>query len=292
MREKYNQFSDVVFFRPTEFEKSGGFWPIRIGRCEVKPHFHEGPKYVNHYSLHFVLEGSGTFLQGNRVLTLGKGDLFCLFPNISLQYSTSKDNLLQLVWIAFNGKQALSLLDRFGLRPNSPHLPAYMNNEAVNRLEQVMLVFKQPGNSTRDILRHSVFFKLFDDLLALHPSDARIHRNDPSPWLDKGLDYMKMHCTEGITVEEVAKYVGIDRSYFSKRFQKKFKVTPGEYLKSLVMREAEQLVKNTDYSFGEIAYTVGFSTLYSFSKAYKKYYGVSPTESRISHAKSGLLSPT
>jgi transcriptional regulator GlxA family with amidase domain len=65
-----------------------------------------------------------------------------------------------------------------------------------------------------------------------------------------------------------------------------YKVTPGEYLKSLVMREAEQMVKNTDYSFGEIAYTVGFSSLYSFSKAYKNYYGVSPTESRISHAKS------
>jgi AraC-like DNA-binding protein len=183
-------------------------------------------------------------MQDNRVLTLNKGGLFCLFPNnISLQYSTDKENLLQLIWIACNGKQTLLLLNRFGLWPNSPHFPAFLNSDAVKRLEQVLVCFKQPDNSTRDILRQSVFFKLFDDLLALHPSDLNVNRNDPAPWLDKGLDYMKMHCTEGITVEEVAKYVGVDRSYFSKRFQKKFQLTPGEYLKSLVMKEAEQMVK-------------------------------------------------
>jgi AraC-like DNA-binding protein len=226
------------------------------------------------------LEGSGTFVAGDQVYTLNKGDLFCLFPKISHQYYTDKNNLLKMVWIAFDGKLALSILNRIGLRPYSPHAPAFMNEETAKQLDNLFVYFQQPGDDNQDFLRHSVFFKLFHTLLTLLPDGQSVDRNDPVSWLEKGLEYMEMHYTEGITVEGAAKYVGVDRTHFSKRFQKKFGMSPSEYLKSLVMKEAGQMVKETNYSFTEIAYSVGFPDLYSFSKAFKKYYGESPTISR------------
>jgi AraC-like DNA-binding protein len=286
MLESHIQFSEVLYFTPTSLEKAGGFWPIRLGRNVAKPPYNEGPRYVNHYSLHFILEGSGTFVQDNCTYSLVKGDLFCLFPRISHQYFTDKENLLKMIWIAFDGKQALPILNRIGIRPYSPHLPAVMNEEIVNLLHTLFAFFQQPGNDNQDFVRQSEFFKLFHTLLGSLPGGQNNDHNDFVSWLDKGLEYMNMHYTEGITVEEAAKYVGVDRTHFSKRFQKRYGVSPSEYLKSLLMKEAGQMVKETNYSFTEIAFSVGFPDLYSFSKAYKKYYGVSPTESRHSYLQS------
>jgi AraC-like DNA-binding protein len=274
------QFSEVVYFTPTSLEKAGGFWPIRLGRNIAKPQYHEGPRYVAYYSLHFVLEGSGTFVEDDHVCKLNKGDLFCLFPNISHQYYTDKNNPLKMVWIAFDGKQALPILNRIGLRPYSPHLPAFMNEEAAKQLDNLFVYFQQPDDDNQDVLRHSIFFKLFHTLLTLLPEEQSDEGNDPVSWLERGLEYMEMHYTEGITVGGAAKYVGVDRTHFSKRFQKRFGISPSDHLKSLIMNEAGQMVKQTNYSFTEIAYSVGFPDLYSFSKAFKKYYGESPTISR------------
>jgi AraC-like DNA-binding protein len=79
---------------------------------------------------------------------------------------------------------------------------------------------------------------------------------------------MKMHYSYGITVDEAAKFAGVDRTHFSKRFRK-FGISPGEYIKSLIMKEAGQMLLETNFSVSEIAYSLGFSNLYSFSKAYK-----------------------
>lgn len=57
MKEDHHEFLDIIFFTPSEFEKAGGAWPIRIGRNIAKTNYHIGPRTTPYHYLLFVLEG-------------------------------------------------------------------------------------------------------------------------------------------------------------------------------------------------------------------------------------------
>jgi AraC-like DNA-binding protein len=281
MNELNNQFMKVYNFTPTPLEKAGGFLPIRIGRNQAKPNYHMGPKRtITSYSLHFVTEGAGVFQQENRTFPLRKGDLFCLFPNIDHQYYTDPQNRLSMFWIGFLGKQAIPLLNRIGLRPGSPHLPAIINEEVIHKLDRLFTSVRRPSGEPQDLIRVTLLFDLFQTLSALVPDKRRNAEDNAESWLKRGMDYLEMHFMEGISVDEAAKYVGVDRSHFSKLFRQKYGISPRQHLQQLAMKEAVRMVGKTECSISEIALSVGFGDVYAFSKAFKKFHGVSPTHFR------------
>ena len=53
---------------------------------------------------------------------------------------------------------------------------------------------------------------------------------------------------------------------------------PAKYLQSVRIRKAKELLTLNIYSIGEIAEMVGYSSVYYFSKAFKKETGVPPSE--------------
>jgi AraC-like DNA-binding protein len=63
-------------------------------------------------------------------------------------------------------------------------------------------------------------------------------------------------------------------------FSAKLGISPMQYLQRLRMRGGANLLTETDLSVTEIALSLGYPDLYSFTRAYRKYYGTSPTEFR------------
>ncbi|WP_374992061.1 helix-turn-helix domain-containing protein [Paenibacillus sp. LHD-38] len=57
-------------------------------------------------------------------------------------------------------------------------------------------------------------------------------------------------------------------------------MSPMKFVQQLRMNEAALLMKQTDYKLAEIAQSVGYPDLFSFSKAFKKQLGVSPNTYR------------
>ncbi|MNC37907.1 HTH-type transcriptional activator Btr [compost metagenome] len=224
-----------------------------------------------------MLEGQGTFHQNHHTYTLGKNDVFCLFPQVIHEYYTHPDHLLQKVFIAFDGKQALRLLEKIGLSLHSPHAAGILTPEAIQMMWDFFSLVKSDTHS--DLGRLILFHRIFDQLLAAVQNTAS--GEDPNvSWLQKGHEYMEIHYAEGITVERVAAYVGVDRTYFTKQFRKTYGITPIQFIQDLKMKEARRLLEQTSYTLSEIAQSVGYPDLFSFSKAFKKQLGAAPTRFR------------
>ncbi|MNI75295.1 HTH-type transcriptional activator Btr [compost metagenome] len=92
---------------------------------------------------------------------------------------------------------------------------------------------------------------------------------------------MEIHYAEGITVEKVSAHVGVDRNHFTKQFRKAYGMTPIQFIQELKMKEARLLLEQTDYTLAEIAQSVGYPDLFSFSKAFKKRLGTAPAHYRL-----------
>ncbi|MBP1976765.1 helix-turn-helix transcriptional regulator [Cohnella thailandensis] len=280
MREEHNEYLEIYFFTPTEFEKSGAAWPIRLGSNIAKPNYHIGPRISPYYYLLFVLDGEGTFIQGNRTYPLRKNDIFCLFPQVTHEYFTVPDAPLRKAFFAFDGKQALGLLERVGLKPHSPHAAGALTEEAIARMREFFDLATHSDRANTDLARLSAFYRVFD---ALARRPGIIGAADPGPsadWLQKGLEYLEIHYAGGISIERAAEFVGVERTHFTKTFRKAYGMPPMKYVQQLKMTEAKLLLDQTNYTLSEIALSVGYPDLFSFSKAFKKQEGLSPTQYR------------
>ena len=85
-------------------------------------------------------------------------------------------------------------------------------------------------------------------------------------------------------MNDVATALNITRNYFSKVFKESFHVTPHEYIARARLKQAEALLRVTNYRISEIADFLGFPDIYTFSKLFKKIYKKTPLQFR-NHAK-------
>lgn len=76
----------------------------------------------------------------------------------------------------------------------------------------------------------------------------------------------------------VADYIGISETYLNRQFNKEFGMPPKKYIQKARMEKAEKLLCEGKISIGEIAELCGFTSVYSFSRAFKTHTHKSPTE--------------
>lgn len=95
-------------------------------------------------------------------------------------------------------------------------------------------------------------------------------------------EFIDQNISKGITLSMVADHLGFSSSYCSRYIKQKTNLNYLEYLNSVRMREAENLLRGGEDSVIEVAYKVGFSSIQSFNRTFKKHRGVTPTEYRSS----------
>lgn len=96
----------------------------------------------------------------------------------------------------------------------------------------------------------------------------------------KVIDYVDNHYTSPISLKTIADTFDVSPAYLGQQFKKEKGVSFSNYVNSIRIEKASDLLKNTNLSAKEIALSVGFSDHNYFYRIYKKYTGISPTEFR------------
>ena len=91
------------------------------------------------------------------------------------------------------------------------------------------------------------------------------------------MHYMETHYKEKISLDQIAANMYLSSFYISKIFKSETGDTPINYLISLRMQKARELLdENPEQSIQAVAMAVGYEDAYHFSKLFKKYFGLSP----------------
>ena len=99
-------------------------------------------------------------------------------------------------------------------------------------------------------------------------------------YIKEAINYIEQNFQNNITIEDIAKVCGINRSYFGKIFRRSTGRSPQEFLMNYRMIKAAELLKLTSLSIADIGSAVGYENQLHFSRAFKKKYGVPPREWR------------
>lgn len=92
--------------------------------------------------------------------------------------------------------------------------------------------------------------------------------------------YLLLHHKENITIEMLCTYFHVSKATLHTHFQDVFHTTVHQRLLSIRLNQARNLCLTTDKSIKVIAKECGFKDPNYFSKVYKKYFGILPTETK------------
>ena len=95
--------------------------------------------------------------------------------------------------------------------------------------------------------------------------------------------YMEINYAQNIGIIDIASACKLNPNYLTNLFQKELGVSPIQYLISIRMSHAKNLLVARRYTLQEIGLRVGYKTASYFSQAFKKFYGMSPKEFLINN---------
>jgi AraC-like DNA-binding protein len=279
--EYENEYAEYLFDTSPLLDKDNTIRIVRGGRSEAKPTYRVGPKRIECYSIHFVRKGSLMLEYRKKRVLLQSGDLFCLYPNITYTYyrQSDEEEPLQLSWLAFDGTGSEQLLKLAGFDADFPIVYNCWNLQLEELLQSAYAILRmdRPPKISDHLELKSLLYQLFSLLIQANGDPETI---EPMGWIKASADYIELHASEGITVQQVARMTGHNRTYFSTVFSKTYGIPPAEYIYKIRMNRAKDLLLGTSASITEIAYSLGYPNLFTFTRAFKKFFSLSPSEYR------------
>lgn len=238
-------------------KKYKGMSPVLFGYESCEKSHRYGPATRTHWLFHFVVSGKGIFQINNKQYALSGGMMFVIPPFMETYYEADSEDPWEYIWVGFTGTPPLQLSDYYDI-------PGAM------RIFQHMKACRELHNGkTEFILAH--LWELFSFLM----EENKI-KEDP---VDTALNLIHSQYMTPLTVQQMAKTVYLERTYFSKIFSEKMGVSPRQYLIEYRMKQAKTFL-DLGYSVTTTALSVGYSDIYVFSKIFKQRFGKSPSHYR------------
>ena len=151
------------------------------------------------------------------------------------------------------------------------------------QLREIMLRIVQDGEASpiRQIGRGFLFL---DQLV--ESSAARQHQSQRRLrdfYMKEALSFIEQNYQRDVSVEDIAAFCGLNRSYFGKLFRDTMGESPQAFLLHYRMAQAAQFLKETTQPVSAISTMVGYANPLHFSRAFKSVYGISPRAYRQTH---------
>ncbi|MBO4997735.1 MAG: AraC family transcriptional regulator [Lachnospira sp.] len=256
----------------------------QFGKEKTTPAHSFGPAARNHYLFHYVLSGTGLLLaddaNGNtRNYHIKSGQGFMIFPGQITTYISDKQIPWEYTWLEFDGLRVKEALSIAGLSVNEPVYRARLKDLRETMKEEMLYIVDNGKASPFHLIGHLYLF--FDAMIrSITPEQNTNAKRLQDYYIREALTYIEQNFQNDISVEEIAKVCGLNRSYFGKLFKDATGKTPQQFLLSYRMIKATELLKLTKLSIGDISCAVGYDNQLHFSRAFKKLYDKSPREWR------------
>ncbi len=140
-------------------------------------------------------------------------------------------------------------------------------------------------NSTKnylDRLETDIHFKEILLLIAKNRNFSRKEEKYPH-LLEHIITYINENYTECITTKYLADIFSVSKPYICALFSSHLNMTASEYINSVKLSHATELLSNSSMNITQISEYLGFSGIYYFSRVFKKFYGVSPTKYSVAN---------
>lgn len=282
-KEKETTYKSEAGFRCLRNIKrqTNDLYLVHCGMQKCSPGYTYNHKIPNEYHLHFVTDGKGILLIGDKIYHIKKNDIFLIPKGVEIKYFADDEEPWTYMWVTFDGEMAKDYLEYAMISKDNPVIHSTVPTAAYESLIQSIL---ETNHLTvaNEIKRVAYLYEILSMLIEAQAAERNAdgkYDYSADAYIDYALQYIKANY-RSTTVADLAQYIGINRSYLTSLFKKKLNVSPQQYLIQYKMSEAARYLKTTDMSVTEVSETIGYESPLTFSKIFKQTYGVSPQNYR------------
>ncbi len=230
-----------------------------------------GDEFYDDYLIIYNLSGEiEVWFNYNRIYA-ESGSVIIIPPGACHKFTYFNKENCQYYWCHFSGATAIAIADRIIENHGRIFNIGCYNNVAKLFGE----IYKSLVNHSEDVTNNLLYTLLFS--INAFTEKTVSADGDVSDIL-KAIIYIQNNYNKDITVEELCSMCNISKY----NFMRKFKAVTGSPVHKFIidyrMMQAKKLLSNSELNVKEIALQVGFEDNMYFSRAFKKHFGMSPTE--------------
>jgi len=251
---------------------------IYCGSEQCAPKHSWGPGIRLNYLIHYIISGKGIFKLNNQTYHLQSGQGFLIPPNTLTYYEADSNDPWYYCWIGFQGLSAESYLKQANLDIHNP-IFTYDQDDAVKNCFFNMLSTQKNYTKSHALYLISQLYYFLSILIHMEEQKNTMLKkiNNKELYVKKAVELIQTKYSEKLTIIDIAKHVGLDRSYLCSVFKEYLGISPQKYLLNYRINKACDILKSTHISVGDVARSVGYQDPLMFSKMFKKIKGVSPS---------------
>ena len=250
-----------------------------FGREACAPNYSFGPSVRDNYVIHYILSGKGRLDIDDFSLYLEKGNAFILPKDIITFYQADEKDPWDYIWVGLSGTKIESYLKRSSLMEDYK-IDEVTNSKFIESFTELGNLSNNTFDSDIDLLMDSKVYQMLYHLAKEFPSRQLIPPSPQEQYFNQAARYMFNYFSQNITVKDVYEHLNLSRSYFHHVFTEQAGISPQEFLINLKMKKAGDLLIKSDNTMTTISLSVGYKDALAFSKAFKNFYGLSPTNFR------------
>lgn len=263
----------------------------------ISPDKQIGLHSSNNWELSYVVAGSGMRTIGDFTEPFIPGEIILIPPNITHVWRFDRGDT------GANGHIANISVYFDTLTIDSTRMVFPEISDALGRIIDLDHAVRYTGsrlNAIRKLLQsmrgktpEKRFPIMMELLLAISDMSESIcaGRNGSLTRTEQRLENIRIYCScnyaRQITLDEISRHVGMNKSAFCTFMRRNAGMTFSEYLNYMRLEQTkDKLCHHTDHSIAEIAMDSGFQSVTYFNRLFKRRYGCSPKEVRAAASES------
>ena len=254
------------------------------GQSECLPLHYYGPGTRPYYLMHFVLSGKGRLVVNKTEYLIEEKQIFLIEPDQMVFYQADKENPWTYSWVGFNGKLAPYFMHRLGF--GYPSLTKGLSTEVFEEIKDLLeiLISIKNDSTKNDLYTNGILLLLLSKVGTFIENSKELperkSRQNSESHVQQAISIVEDFYGRGLTVQYIADKLNLNRSYLSEIFSKQMGVPLKKYILDFRITQSEEFLFTSDWSVDYISQICGFSSPSYFSKIFKEYHGISPTEYR------------
>lgn len=262
--------SHMYFYTASQSAKELLYYPIAIGDflCNSDYNVERATNY-NSILVLCVLDGSITLVQDDNKLTAEKDEL--LIVDCYKPHNYFANMAAHTLWVHFDGNNSRLWFDEIKSRKGQK---IKCSRQTADCISNIIKYIKSNQNE------YSISKELYSMLCYISSEQDVNYESKRINQIEKAKQFIVSNYNRNISVDEMAENLSISIPYFQKIFKESVGFSPYDYLLSIRLDKAKELLQKTDNSVQNIAFKTGFNSASNFIYFFKKETGISQLKFR------------
>ncbi len=255
---------------------------FRVTHVKRESYFEMDTSHVHDFhEIYYLVGGTRRYFIDDSIYTINKGDVVVILKGTIHRTTYNNEKAHERIDCKFRGE----FLDCESVKAEFERVFAdspVLSLAPVHRdylqllLRNIRTEYENPDEFSDDSAR-ALIQRMMIFLIRLKKMQASPMPCDPDDSLmQEAAKFIRTNFALPLTLEDIAAHVNTSPTYFSKKFKRATGFGCREYLVNVRLKEASQLLVETNLSITEIAIKCGFNSSNYFGDVFRRAHSVSP----------------